>query len=281
MQNKYITQELNQNNQISYQITHPLFSASISQFGGQLLSFTPNDKADVLWLSNSAITDGSKPIRGGVPICWPWFGPAQSPFKGEPQHGYIRSVNWQITLVEETDQTLCIELKPELPAELVNSLKLDVKLVYRFTDSATIELHTTNLGDSNFVLGAALHTYFNVTDVTQTHIAALDNCQYIDKLAHVTTTQSGKLLIDKPLDRIYLHQDAKLSIATPSRMINLKHTGHDSVVVWTPWQTGAEKLADFDDLGYLSMLCIEAAVTQGYVLEPKQSHVLVQEISVG
>ena len=91
----YLSYKSNKN-QTLFILKHPLFSATISEFGGQLLSFEPTDAQQLIWLSDSAKLDGSKPIRGGAPICWPWFGSAPVKFEGEPQHGYARNLYWEI-----------------------------------------------------------------------------------------------------------------------------------------------------------------------------------------
>lgn len=274
---KYLTTE-STDRQTLFVITHPLFSAKISEFGGQLLSYQPVNKQEMIWQSSTAVLDGSKPIRGGAPICWPWFGQAPESFSGEPQHGYARSVKWQITSVKETEELVEISLVPMFSEQLKQRLQLSLEVIYTFGLEAKIELVTTNLGTQDFDFSMAIHTYLNLADSREVAIPELFDCQYFDKLANKQDTQDKPFAVDQAMDRIYLYDKAELTVTSSDKKLNILQQGHDSVVVWNPWQQGAESMADFDDLGYLSMLCVEAALTQGYKLKPGDCHRISQTL---
>lgn len=266
--------------QTFYLITHPKFSAKISKFGGQLLSFVPKGQEDILWLSDSAILNGSKPIRGGAPLCWPWFGPAAGEFEGEPQHGYIRNLPWQITSYQNNEACIEVVLSPIMPSALSAKLGLSVYVTYQFGDGVEIELTTKNISNHAKTIGCAIHTYFHVDNIKKASISELDGCNYADKVLGKELIQDGMVKITSETDRVYFYEQPKLSISTPSRTINIKHEGHDSVIVWNPWHETANNMADFDNDGYLSMLCVEAGLTKGVSLKPEQEITLKQQFSL-
>ena len=259
---------------------HPLFSATISEFGGQLLSFIPVNQQELIWLSDCAIKDGSKPIRGGAPICWPWFGPAPEKFTNEPQHGYARNVDWEIIDLTATDKEVKVSLIPKFSPEISSSLGLNLKAIYTFSESVNIELVTENTSDKEFELNLAIHTYFSVGDIHQVQIDELAGQQYFDKLTAQMSVQEQPLKVQQAMDNVYQFDKSELLIKTQDRDIKLSQQGHDSIVVWNPWQQGAEAMADFDDRGYLSMLCVEAALTQGFKLQAGKQHTVSQAISL-
>lgn len=283
MNNQFVTKE-SINSCIYYIINHPKFIAKISEFGGQLLSFIPkgnatNGKQDVLWLSDSSSLDGSKPIRGGVPLCWPWFGPAQDDFVGEPQHGYVRSVPWSIDSVVETDTSVEMVIQPNLTKELSKSLGLDLQVRYVFSDNVSIELTTTNTSTETKPLSQAIHTYFDLDNVNDHKLLGLNQVRYIDKLGDSQIKiQDGDVIITKHTDRVYITSQNEVTLVNGNNIMNIAGEGHDSIVVWNPWQENAKNMVDFDDQGYKSMICIEMANTQGLVLQPQQVHKLVQLI---
>lgn len=261
-----------------FQLVHPRFTAQISKFGGHLLTFKPTNQDDWLWLSSTAKLDGTKPIRGGVPLCWPWFGPATGEFAGEPQHGYIRSLDWELLLVEGDDKTLTVRLSPNLPSELSEKLGLEVYVEYKFSSKLKISLVTTNVSDKPLKLSQAIHTYFRVDNIQNTEITDLEECHYEDKLTKESNQQVSTIKIDQSVDRVYVTDQSDLSCKTNSTIRLISGAGHDSIVVWNPWKDLAKGMPDFDDDGYLNMVCIEMANTQGLILAPGKTHKLKQNI---
>lgn len=262
-----------------YQINHPLFSATVSKFGGQLLNFSGKDQQPLIWLSPLAVTDGSKAIRGGSPICWPWFGAAPEAYKGESQHGYARNTYWQLEQLQQSSAQCTLTLVPTEPEFFHQKFGLAVKLIYQFAEDAKVSVETTNIGQQDFTLTAAIHSYFNLVDVGQISIPELNQHSYFDKLLNASARQEQPLQINQAIDRIYHYQKPELSLCSNADRLRLKHSGHDSIVVWNPWQQDAKAMSDFPDLGYQSMLCVEAAITQGLILKPGETHLLSQAFS--
>lgn len=288
MRTKYVSTQL-VDNQKFYKISHPLFTATLSEFGGQLLSYQDQTGNDWLWLSKQAVLDGSKPIRGGIPICWPWFGPAS--LSEQPQHGYARLVKWTIVSIEEDDSGVRITMQPNFNTaslssstneQLPNSVKgLSLFLELDLSESLKVHLHTENTSDSTVTFTQAIHSYFNVQDIEHCTITGLTKRQYLDQLTGQRAEQVKDLKINQWTDRIYDSNNDVITVLDDNlnkKKIKVSGTGHDSVVIWNPWEDGAKKMVDFPDDGYKEMLCIEMANTKEIELKPRQSHTLTQLI---
>ena len=260
-------------------IKHERFHAQLSEFGGQLLSFETQANPKWFWLSNSAKLDGSKAIRGGVPICWPWFGPSQD--KNKPQHGYARLAKWTMTTFQAQQNKVVVTLEPILDE---NMCALPVRLTQTITFSLGIEikLTTKNVSNSDYELTQAIHTYFHVQDISKTSLVGLDK---------YGSNDHAELRIDGHIDKIFTYPSEPqrfkqnkhielpaLSLKTPNGQLEISGSGHDSVVVWNPWQDLAQKMPDFDDEGYRQMLCVEMANTKPVILAPEQTCSLAQAI---
>ncbi|NVK25972.1 MAG: D-hexose-6-phosphate mutarotase [Gammaproteobacteria bacterium] len=268
-------------NKTHYHIKHPLFSAVISGFGAQLLSFTPAQQLDLLWLSNSAVLDGTAAIRGGIPICWPWFGPAPEKFAGQSQHGYLRSLHWQLSNYVESEQQVALTFELQQPEFIEDKLGLKAKIVFVLSSAAEVQIVSTNIGEQPFELSQAIHTYFNVGSIDDTQIDDLAGVSYFDKLANnKLLQQNGTLDIDQALDRIYLFDQPELNVKTKDRTIKVSGENHDSVIVWNPGEEGAKAIKDFDDDRYQQMLCVEMGVTQGHKLQVGETYTLSQKFSL-
>lgn len=265
------------NDQVVYKINHPKFSALIAQFGGQLLSFKDNSDNEWLWLSDSAVLDGSTAIRGGTPICWPWFGPSSNP--SLPQHGFARILKWDLISCEEDSSTVVVQLNCQLSHADIDLSSLSVVVEYILGDTITINVHTQNLTNKTLHLSQAIHTYLNVTSITETSVIGLDDICYIDKLNDdIESSHSDNLIINKHIDRVYKTDTNNTLVEAPDATYKITGDGHDSIVIWNPWQTLAKNMKDFDDLGYTQMLCVEMANTQDLQVGPKGSYTLSQTI---
>ncbi|NEV65347.1 D-hexose-6-phosphate mutarotase, partial [Thiorhodococcus minor] len=195
-------------------------AAVVSTYAGHVLSYLPAGEAqDLLFVSEQAHYQAGKAIKGGIPVCWPWFGPDPQAL-GRPQHGFVRTRPWQvigshrstdgaIRLVlglTDTDHTRA--LWPHAFA-----LRIEVTL----GQALQVALVTENRGDAAVEIGQALHTYFQVGDVTRARVVGLDGVSYIDKLdAGIEKVQRGALTVSGPLDRIYLAPPQALVLEDPA-----------------------------------------------------------------
>jgi len=254
--------------------------ATVSLFGGQVLSFTPaRDDRERLFLSSLARLDGSKSIRGGIPVCWPWFG-AHKQDASLSAHGYVRTRQWQLVEVHEntTATVLLLQVADSSGPGLAGTAKLQLQI--SIGASLELQLHSSNTGDHAFGLSCALHSYFAVDDIRQTQLTGLKG-EYSDKTrawAHFATPVPYGF--SEETDRIHLEAAAQVDIVqSGGARTRVGSDGHDSIVVWNPWTECARNFPDMQAQDYTRMLCVETALTQGYSLAPGQTHTLVQRIS--
>lgn len=253
-------------------------TASISLFGAQVLSFRPkHDGRERLFLSTHARWDGSKSIRGGIPVCWPWFGAHQDAAK-YPAHGYVRTRNWQLLAAEDTEAAtrLVFGIEDTNGAGFDGDTTLTLEVL--IGRQLAVSLTTTNIGSNSCRLGCALHSYFAVSDI---NAATLDGLQgtYSDKTRNwaMLPTPSLYSFIEET-DRIHLYPAPVVNLLDGANSMRIHSQGHDSVVVWNPWQENARKLPDMADDDFKRMLCVETALTQGFMLAPNAIHSLIQTI---
>ena len=251
-------------------------SACISLWGAQLLSFTPKqDGRERLFMSKKIVLDGSRSLRAGVPVCWPWF--AQ---KADYQkHGLVRTQNWQVLSTTDTADYTEIVLTPNTTAGYGFDGTADLTLTIQVGERLSITLKTTNTGGSPFEFNAALHTYFAVDDINLVELTGLSGT-YSDKTRDWAMLETPEPYhFTEETDRIHLNPVKKVTIIEPTAETVVESGGHDSVVVWNPWAENAANMPDMQPDAYRKMLCVESAVTQGKTLQPSESHSLKQVIS--
>lgn len=244
-------------------------SAVISRYGAQVLSYQPKPGQEVLWLSPQSNWHQQQPIRGGIPICWPWFGSADPEHipdaASQPSHGLVRNRLWQLHAMEHSNTasslTLCITID-ELP-HTGTACTLYLKL--SLSDSLTVELST----DAVIPQQAALHSYFAVAPllaegdaaepVSQLTIQGLGS-HYYDKVTHQQRQETaGQTRIQNETDRIYSQPSHAMVLAHQQRQLQLIQTGQDHAVLWNPWQAKSQAMSDMPDLGYQQFMCLETA----------------------
>ena len=239
-------------------------SAVIALQGGQLISWIPRYGQEAIWLSRDAKFASGKSIRGGVPICWPWFGPHPQ-VNTFPAHGFVRTAPWQVIAAKATsDSDTLLMLQLEQNDATGQYWPYSSELVSRITlgDALEIELTTRNTGVTPITVSEALHTYFQVGDVREIAINGLDGCEYLDKAdGYKRNRQAGPVMVCGELDRVYLDTVTDCFIDDPglNRRIRIIKRGSRSTVVWNPWSEKAAKMGDLGGDGYLTMVCVESA----------------------
>ena len=264
-------------------IETPWSVARISLHGGQVVSFVPAGFDDLLWLSPTTALP-PKAMRGGVPVCWSYFG-RQGQADDAPQHGHARLSRWPLTEVKrEADGSvvlkLALPLRDGVPLELVQTVQVGRELRQ--------SLDTLHRGDAPLMLTQALHTYFRVGDATKVRVKGLEGLHYANKYDGETHVQSGEWSLDDARDpgrsdRIYSGTGHRFDLLDPAggRRIRLDTFGSRSLVVWNPGQTGAAAIADMPDDGWRTFVCLEAANAgeDAIELEPGQRHRLSHVVS--
>lgn len=246
------------------EVNNKYASAIISLQGAQVLSWIPSGQEDVIWLSEEASFAPGKSVRGGIPICWPWFGPHQSN-PDFPAHGFARTSMWHIVCSEALDNGACrITFSTSPQNENANMWPPQTSVQYQINigEKLEMELITHNNGTGAITIGQALHTYFKVADVDDVLLHGLDDTHYLDKLDNFERKlQHGPVSINQEIDRIYLNTATECVIEDKSlqRNIIIIKCGSHSTVVWNPWQETAAKMGDLGEQGYKKMLCVESA----------------------
>ena len=217
----------------------------------------------VIWMSGSTYYESGKPIRGGVPICFPWFGAHASDPKA-PAHGFGRLRDWNLIEAKEGSDgavTLALELASDAP--LTPWWPHAFRAVHRITMGATLTmaLEVTNTGADAFTFEEALHTYFAVRDVRNVTVTGLEGVDYLDKVTGFDRKNQGRepIRFTGETDRVYLNTGATCVIDDPGarRRIVIRKTGSEVTVVWNPWIAKARAMPDFGDDEWTGMVCVE------------------------
>ena len=262
-------------------------NSNIMLQGAHVATWQPRGQEPVIWLSPYAKFVPGKSIRGGVPVCWPWFGPHASDAK-LPGHGFARTVPWEVLETKVLpDGTTFLRFglieSEATRAQWPHPSSAQIEITIGKTLS--IALVTQNNSQNSFVLGEALHTYFSISDVAQMKIRGLESCDYLDKVGEpARRTQQGAIVIESEVDRVYVDTEADCVIedAGLKRAIRIDKSGSRSTVVWNPWTEKANKMGDFGEHGYRGMVCVESvnAFDNLVTVKPGETHRLKVEYSV-
>jgi glucose-6-phosphate 1-epimerase len=264
-------------------------AAGLYLHGAHLCRWQPRSQPHpVLWMSEASRFEAGAPIRGGVPICFPWFGPkAGDP--SAPVHGVARTSAWNLDGVSrEADGSVVVRLSldcgvlesPHVP----NGLRLTHEV--RAGQELSMALTVRNPADGPATFEEALHTYLAVGDVRQVSVAGLEGTAYVDKVdgAKRKTQTDALITIGGETDRLYLDTGAAIALTDPGlgRRIRVEKTGSRSTVVWNPWVAKSRAMADFGDDEWPGMICIETAnaADNAVTVPPHASHSMTATISV-
>jgi D-hexose-6-phosphate mutarotase len=256
-------------------------SASISLQGAHVLSWRPKGEEEVIWLSEDASFAVGKSVRGGIPICWPWFGAHESN-SSFPAHGFARTTDWQIISTEAlADGTTRISFTTKPTPDTEAMWPADITVQYQLTIGKKLELEliTHNNSKQSITISQALHTYFKVGDISKVYLHGLDGSEYLDKPDNFNRKeQSGPVTINEEVDRIYLDttNDCVIEDKALNRNIIIIKCGSHSTVVWNPGKEVADKMGDLGEEGYKQMLCVESsnAAEDTVTIEPGKAHQL-------
>ncbi len=256
--------------------------AHVYLHGAHVLHYKPAGHAPVLWHSQKSYFEANKPIRGGIPVCWPWFGPHPSDTT-QPVHGFVRLAEWKPVASSTTaKETLLTLLYPD-PEAIHASVELKVILT---ADSLTVTLTTTNTGADPLPISEAFHTYFAISDIRNVSVTGLEGDQYIDmiQLGQPVSTQTGAVTFDTQIERRYIHTPRTCAVVDPGmkRRIVIEKQDSQSTVVWNPWIEKAAAMPDYGDDEYPEMVCVETANCGPNTLNlaPGQTHAITTNIRV-
>lgn len=266
-------------------INHAAATGRIALNGAHVMEWTPAGEKPVIYMSPLAMLAPGKAIRGGIPVCWPWFGghPSDS---SKQAHGFARNVMWAVG--EVTEDLAGVTLKFLLcdddasRALWPHSFKLCLEVNMGATFS--VALHVKNTGDAEWTMSGALHTYLCVEDVTETSVVGLDGTSFVEiRLSPELVAQSGPVIFDQEIDRNYQSSETlRLVDKKGARTIVVEKSGSHSTIVWNPWIEKSKKLGDLPNDAYPHFVCIEAANASPDIVTvaPGKVHVLAQRLQV-
>jgi glucose-6-phosphate 1-epimerase len=228
--------------------------ADVYLHGATVTHFQPAGEKPVLYLSPNSNFAAGKAIRGGIPVCWPWFGPHPTD-STQPQHGYARTAEWMLTSAAASptgDVTLTLVLDTPI-----------AQLSYEttFGRSMTCKLSTTNRTDQPLRITQALHTYLAVADVRQITVDGVGGLPYLDRAPAGKGTQPvGPIRFTAEFDRTFLNATQDVTVTDPvwNRRLTINRTGSRSTVVWNPWIAKSTSLADLGGEAWPNFVCVEA-----------------------
>lgn len=263
----------------------PTCTGSVLDHGAHVLTWQPRGADPVLFTSAKAIFAQDAAIRGGVPVCFPWFGPGREP--GAPYgHGFARTSTWTLIANEVTDDGQQVTYRLSHPSASDDYWPYEywALLTASFGKELTISLAVTNLDDRTISYEAALHTYVAVTDIAAVRIEGLDGVSYVDKTdGGAVKQQAGELTFSGEVDNVYATPGPVSVLDSASgRSISVATDGASHIVVWNPGQERAAGLPDLGPGDWERFVCVEAGrVLDGAVtLAPGETHTLSTTISL-
>jgi glucose-6-phosphate 1-epimerase len=267
-------------------VSTPAATAEIYLHGAQLTSWQPRGADEVIFLSEQSLWKDGHAIRGGIPICFPWFRNKADDPKA-PSHGFVRTKAWQLDSVESKGDSATVSLSTTSDEATRAWWPHDFHLLHRLTIGAelTQELVVSNTGTAPLRFEEALHTYYRVAAAESLRITGLDGADYLDNTdANREKRQEGDIVFTGQTDRAYLDTTHAVEISDPGmrRRIRLAKEDSRTTVVWNPWKEGAHSLADLGDDEWRTMACVEASNIRSFAVDlaPGKQHSMKTSIHV-
>jgi glucose-6-phosphate 1-epimerase len=268
------------------QITSSLCEAVMYLHGAQVTSWKPAGGDEVLFVSTKSRWTDGQAIRGGIPICFPWFR-ANTNDPQAPAHGFVRTKAWQLESVLEEDDSVVVSMVTESDEQTRRWWPGEFRLVHRatFGSQLKLELVCTNTGTTPLRFEEALHTYNRVADVQDLCLQGLDTVRFLDNTdSNKERTQRGDVAIASQTDSAFLNTRNTVELSDPKmrRRIRLAKANSLTTVVWNPWREKASELRDLADGEWTQFLCVEASniLDAAVHLEPRQEHRMTAILSL-
>ncbi|GGH05179.1 D-hexose-6-phosphate mutarotase [Silvibacterium dinghuense] len=261
-------------------ITSPAAEAEIYLHGAQVTAWKPAGEDEVIFVSEKSAWVDGKAIRGGIPVCFPWFREKVDDLKA-PSHGFVRTKEWELFSVAQTGEDIVVTLTTSSDDASRKWWPHEMRVVHRITvgKELRLELIAVNTGESSFLLEEALHTYYRVGDAEKIRVEGLDGVTYFDNTdGNREKVQQGDVHFTASTDNAYQNTEGRLTLVDPvlKRRIAIEKAHSRSTVVWNPWVEGAAKLADLGDEEWREMTCVEGGNLRicAVPLAPGEQHTL-------
>ena len=269
------------------QITGSRAEGEMYLHGAQVTSWKPAGYDQVLFLSTKSRWQEGHAIRGGIPICFPWFR-AKADDPKAPAHGFVRTRIWQLESIAEDDSGVCVSMSIESDEQTRRWWPVEFRLVHRvvFGPELTLELVCTNAGKTALRFEEALHTYNRVADVANVRVQGLDTVHFLDNTeSNTAKVQHGDVKIASATDNAFLGTQNKVDLIDPGlrRHIRLEKANSLTTVVWNPWREGGARLGDLGDGEWTQFLCVEVSniLAASVSLAPGEEHKMTAVLSAG
>ncbi len=267
-------------------ITSPLVRGEMYLHGAHVTSWRPAGSEEVLFLSSKSRWEEGQAIRGGIPVCFPWFR-AKGDDPHAPAHGFVRTRSWQLYSIAENDAGVAVTMFIESDEQTRRWWPVEFRLVHRVTfgSELKLELVCINTGETPLHFEEALHTYNRVADVGTVRLLGLDGSRFLDNTdANKEKAQLGDVTIASQTDNAFINTQNAVDLLDPKlrRRIRLQKAKSSTTVVWNPWQEGARGLRDLGEGEWKRFLCVEASNIMGaaVTLAPGQEHTMSAVLSV-
>ncbi|NPA59215.1 MAG: D-hexose-6-phosphate mutarotase [Epsilonproteobacteria bacterium] len=253
-------------------------SALIALQGAHIFEYIPNHSMNsILWLSDESEFKTGTAIRGGIPICWPWFGLHEN--KTLPQHGFARTSLFKHIYTKDIDaDTTEVLLRLTHSKESLElwDYKFELEMKFSISKELKMELRTKNIDSKPFKITQALHSYFAISDIRDISIIGLDKQKYFDALTKETYIQDGDITFDSELDRVYQNKNKDIVLIDEEYIVDIGTKGSASTVIWNPWIDKSKRMSGMSDEAYKEFVCIENAnaMDDFKIIKPNSSHTL-------
>ncbi|MES2735209.1 MAG: D-hexose-6-phosphate mutarotase [Verrucomicrobiota bacterium] len=269
----------------TFTVNHATCTARVALNGAHVMEWTPTGHSPVLYLSPEAVLEPGKPIRGGIPVCWPWFN-AHPSDASKPMHGFARNRPWTLMEASESEEgvKMSFVLCSDAATHELWPFEFEAHLTVILGAKLDVSLQTINKSGSEFAVAEALHTYLTVGDIAQVTVKGLAETTYLDTVGERTLRhQTGDITFDQEVDRQYF-SGGTVVVEDPAlgRKLTVEKNGSGTTVVWNPWIEKSKRLGDLPDEAYHQFLCVEAANAgeAAVTVPPGGAHVIQTIISL-
>jgi glucose-6-phosphate 1-epimerase len=271
---------------VRIEITSPIAHGQMYMHGAHVTSWRPAGSEEILFLSTKSRFEEGQAIRGGIPICFPWFrGKADDP--QAPAHGFVRTRSWQLYSIVENSSGVAVTMFAESDEQTRHWWPDEFRLVHRVTfgSELRLELVCLNTGKASFHFEEALHTYNRVADIQDVRLHGLDGTSFLDNTdSNKEKTQLGDVIIASQTDKAFVHTQKTVDLLDSKmrRRIRLQKANSNTTVVWNPWKEGASRMRDLAEGEWKQFLCVEACNIIGgtVTLGSGQEHTISAVLSV-
>lgn len=268
-------------------ITTEAADAEIYLYGAHITSWQPRDSDEVLFVSRESSWEAGRAIRGGIPVCFPWFA-EKTDDANAPKHGVVRTREWRLDSLSVLDDgSVTLVCVTESDASTRAYWPHEYCVAYRMTFGSRLklELSVINTGKTPMRFEEALHSYFRVGKVEDVRVLGLEHTEYLDKTdSYRRKAQADGLVFTEETDRVFLNTVAPVDVVDPAlrRRIRTEKKNSDTTVVWNPWAQSAASFSDFGNDEWQQMVCVEAsnALTSAVLVAPGEEHTLRVTLSV-